>query len=111
MNVQRLGIHEIAGLSWLFFCLLCRATESSGSVAPAKSVLELQERITRILTEHNVPGAGVAVVHRDGVVWATGIGKADVETGREVTPDTLFRNDRAAHLGLITTPNSDNLRM
>ena len=60
-------------------------------IAPAKSVSELKQRITKILEEHNVPAAGLAIVYADGVVWADGIGKADVETGREVTSDTLFR--------------------
>ena len=31
------------------------------------------------------------MVDRDGLIWAGGIGKADLSTGKEVTEDTLFR--------------------
>lgn len=39
----------------------------------------------------NLPGAAVAVVVGDKVVWAKGFGVANVETGVPVTPDTLFQ--------------------
>jgi CubicO group peptidase (beta-lactamase class C family) len=38
-----------------------------------------------------IPGASVAVVVADRVVWARGFGVANVETGAAVTPDTLFQ--------------------
>lgn len=38
-----------------------------------------------------IPGAAVAVVVGERVVWTKGFGVANVETGAPVTPDTLFQ--------------------
>jgi CubicO group peptidase (beta-lactamase class C family) len=43
------------------------------------------------LKETSTPGAAVAVVSGDRVVFAKGLGLANVESGDPVTPDTLFR--------------------
>jgi CubicO group peptidase (beta-lactamase class C family) len=43
------------------------------------------------LKETNTPGAAVAVVSGDHLVFAKGFGVANIETGAAVTPDTLFR--------------------
>jgi CubicO group peptidase (beta-lactamase class C family) len=43
------------------------------------------------LKETNTPGAAVAVVSKDRLVFAKGFGIANIETGTPVTPDTLFR--------------------
>ncbi len=39
----------------------------------------------------NVPGAAIAIVSGDKVVFAKGLGVAGIETGTPVTPDMLFR--------------------
>ncbi len=50
------------------------------------------ERVVRAeLKEKRVPGAAVAVVVGDRVVFAKGFGVASAETREPVTPDTLFR--------------------
>lgn len=38
-----------------------------------------------------IPGAAIAVIVGDEVVWARGFGEANVETHAPVTPDTLFQ--------------------
>lgn len=43
------------------------------------------------MREYMVPGLSVAVIQDFQVVWAKGYGVAEVDTGREVTPDTLFQ--------------------
>ena len=43
------------------------------------------------LKETNTPGAAVAIVSGDGVVYEKGFGISDVETGSPVTPEMLFR--------------------
>lgn len=43
------------------------------------------------LVKGGTPGAAVAVVIGDEVVWAKGFGLANVETAAPVTPDTLFQ--------------------
>ena len=52
---------------------------------PLESVVEAE------LVATGVPGAAVAVVIGDRLVFAEGFGVADVETRAEVTPRTLFR--------------------
>ncbi|MBV8478615.1 MAG: serine hydrolase, partial [Acidobacteria bacterium] len=37
------------------------------------------------------PGVSIAIVHKNGSEWVTGVGVADVASGRPVTADTLFR--------------------
>jgi CubicO group peptidase (beta-lactamase class C family) len=43
------------------------------------------------LRHYNVPGVSVAVMDGGSVVWARGWGVADRESGRMVTPSTLFQ--------------------
>ncbi len=38
-----------------------------------------------------MPAASVALVDRDQVLWAAGLGVADRASGRPATADTLFR--------------------
>jgi CubicO group peptidase (beta-lactamase class C family) len=59
--------------------------------APPRSLDELRARIARVLLRERVPGAGVALVDGDQILWAGGVGVADRATGRPVTADTLFR--------------------
>ena len=51
----------------------------------------LKQRIEKSVTNHNVPAIGIALVNRDGPVWVTGWGKANVKAGRAADQDTLFR--------------------
>ena len=43
------------------------------------------------LKEMHIPGMSVAIVHRDGPQWVTGLGLADVASNRAATAETLFR--------------------
>ncbi len=43
------------------------------------------------LKDTNTPGASIAVIRGDHVVWSTGVGVSSVDTGAPVTPDMLFR--------------------
>jgi serine beta-lactamase-like protein LACTB len=56
---------------------------------------EAVERARRILRaglgEQNLPGLSVAVGVNGDIVWAEGVGWADIETRAPVTPDTRFR--------------------
>ena len=67
--------------------LLAAAFALTGAAVSAE---DLGPAIERILQRNGVPGAGIAVVTRDGS-WAAGFGKADLATGAPVTADTLFR--------------------
>jgi len=52
---------------------------------------ELEKVTLEELKETNTPGAAVAVVSGDRLVFAKGFGVANIETGTPATPDTLFR--------------------
>ncbi|MCY1067301.1 serine hydrolase [Nannocystis sp. RBIL2] len=52
---------------------------------------QLQARVAAVLAREGVPGVGLAVVDRNGVRWAGGVGVADLGTGAPVGPDTQFR--------------------
>ncbi len=51
----------------------------------------LREQIAEILADYNIPGVGLALVDREGVIWSGGVGLADRETGVEMDGDTVFR--------------------
>ena len=58
---------------------------------PPRDLDELRAAIAAILSREQIPGAGIALVEGDRILWAGGIGVADRATGRLVTADTLFR--------------------
>src|SRR5215217_8171073 len=51
----------------------------------------LEQSLLAELRESHTPGAAIAVVRGDSVVYAKGFGVASVESGEPVTPATLFR--------------------
>lgn len=58
---------------------------------PAQSIDELRQQIEKILKDTHTPGVSIAIVHKDGPEWVTGLGLADVAANRPTTADTLFR--------------------
>jgi len=58
---------------------------------PAQSTDELRQQLEKILKDSHTPGVSIAIVHKDGPEWVTGIGTADVASSRPTTADTLFR--------------------
>jgi CubicO group peptidase (beta-lactamase class C family) len=67
-------------------------TTFAGSPPTRESLLaQLKQGIEEILKKQHTPGAGVAIVRRDGPEWIAGIGLADVASLRPATAGTLFR--------------------
>ncbi len=58
-------------------------------VPPA--IAALQKKIEAILSRNGVPGAGIALVTKDKILWAGGVGLARLATSTPVTADTMFR--------------------
>jgi CubicO group peptidase (beta-lactamase class C family) len=52
---------------------------------------ELENVILAELHQKNAPGAAIAIVSRNKIVFAKGFGVASVETNTLITPDTLFQ--------------------
>ena len=72
---------------------ICLLSISQPSFAQQKTInfSELEATVNEELKATNIPGAAVAVVIGDRVVFAKGFGVSDIETGTPVNPDTLFR--------------------
>jgi CubicO group peptidase (beta-lactamase class C family) len=81
----------LAALVLPFTANLCFAAGAPEKTKPAQSIPELQQQIEKILKDTHTPGVSIAVVNRDGPEWVTGLGKADVASGRDATAWTLFR--------------------
>lgn len=47
-------------------------------------------QIQKILDEHKVPGAAVALISKKSLIWMETFGKADIKSNRPVTKNTLF---------------------
>ena len=58
---------------------------------PARSIDELRQQIEKILKDTHTNGASIAIVHKNGPEWVTGLGMADLASNRPATADTLFR--------------------
>ena len=74
------------------FSLSCSQTKTdsiSNSEIP-KSVQELKVKIDSIFIETNIPGAAVAIVSADSILWIGTFGFANLETGDPVTENTHF---------------------
>jgi CubicO group peptidase (beta-lactamase class C family) len=58
---------------------------------PAQSTDELRQQIEKILKDTHTNGVSIAIVHKSGPEWVTGLGMADLASNRAATADTLFR--------------------
>ncbi|HJQ32207.1 MAG TPA: serine hydrolase domain-containing protein [Pyrinomonadaceae bacterium] len=83
-------MHRLLLLLPLLFLLLL-SPRAAWAQAGATDFRKLDEAVAAALKETKTPGAAVAVVSGERVVYAKGFGVADSETGRPVTADTLFR--------------------
>jgi CubicO group peptidase (beta-lactamase class C family) len=85
----------LASLSLILTAVLlssCGAAPGPQQPPPTPTTIPgLQEAIQKILTRDHVPGAGIALVNKDKVIWAGGVGEARLLTKTPVTADTMFR--------------------
>ena len=58
---------------------------------PSQSIDELRQQIEKILKDTHTNGVSIAIVHKNGPEWVTGLGMADLAGNRAATADTLFR--------------------
>lgn len=90
-NLRYLRCSPWAALLVLFALAGCRATRNIPQSPPPRTIDDLQKSIQAILNREGVPAAGVAVVTKNRVIWAAGIGKADISLDRNATAQTMFR--------------------
>jgi len=64
------------------------------TASPAIDTVAIDASIREEMRATRTPGASIAVVIGDSIVYAKGFGVASIETGAPVTPDMLFRVGR-----------------
>lgn len=74
----------------LLLCLSLIAVPAYAQSTPS-DFSGLESVINEELKSTNTPGAAVAIISADRVVYSKGFGVANIETGAPVTPDMLFR--------------------
>lgn len=87
---------SVGSVLLIFVCMLAAIAgfsqnKKDETLKPAQSIAELRQQLEKILADSHTPGVSVAIVHRDGPEWITGLGKADVAGNHDATADTLFR--------------------
>jgi len=79
-------------LPLLAFTVLTLSTQPAQAYrSRTKTIEELKQEIEDIISEHNVPGATMALVTRGEQIWIGGIGYSNVETKTPVDVNTIFR--------------------
>lgn len=65
--------------------------QRAGAQQPQRDFSELERVALDELKETNTPGAAVALIEGDRIVFTKGFGVSNTETGSKVTPNMLFR--------------------
>lgn len=74
----------------ILIVLLITAFQHFNAEAQQHRMADLESEILRILDDHNIPGASVALVTKDSIIWSASLGLADIENNIPVTEQTLF---------------------
>jgi CubicO group peptidase (beta-lactamase class C family) len=90
MRTRRLTKWVGCGLVVVALGALCAQAAEEEEPVP-DSLDRLRAQLAEILTETKTPGVGYALVLPDGTIQASGVGRADVASGRPATGGTLFR--------------------
>lgn len=77
-------------LKSVFIAAVILASHPLHSLAQESREFDPTTQILDILTKYNVPGAAVALVSKDSIIWMGALGKADVKNNIPVTTNTLF---------------------
>lgn len=70
---------------------LAKASELPTTGTADPNLAPFDKLLTDFITEHKLPGAGVAVTRNGKLVYARGFGYADLDKKLPVQPDSLFR--------------------
>lgn len=58
--------------------------------AQVNSGIKFEPKILEILKDYHVPGAAIALVSKDSIIWMSALGQADINNNIPVTNNTLF---------------------
>lgn len=87
-NFQVLSILFFVILSFLYSQTLAG---SDTKTETPKSIEELIAKVDSLIKIEKIPGIAIALVSKDSIIWAGGIGLANLDTGELVTENTHFR--------------------
>jgi len=90
---RKTGMTSLWGIALTAAVTLSFATATAQSSAPGLSnaLTQLDAYVNTTMAKTNVPGASVAVVYKDQVVFLKGYGVRSLLTHRPVDPDTVFQ--------------------
>lgn len=95
--------------------LLCLVLFASPSAAKPIDFSELDRVVSEELKERNTPGAVIAVVSGNGVVYQKAFGVANVETNAPMQPEMLFRLGSTTKMftaaAMITLAEKDKIKL
>ena len=67
-----------------------RSDDIPSRTAIGQTIEELESDLDSIMGDISTPGAAVAIVSRDSIVWIGTFGLGNIETGERVTENTHF---------------------
>ncbi len=73
------------------FLLVTACNTTAPTPQPDSLAFQLDALVPRLLKQHAVPGAALAVIRDSAVIWSQGYGLADIATDRPVTVETRFQ--------------------
>lgn len=76
--------------NFLIFCFVF-LTFSVSAQTKTPDFAELEKTINAELAATKTPGASLAIVSGDKIIFAKGFGTTSIEAGTKISPDTLFR--------------------
>lgn len=62
----------------------------SRAASPVLDTAAIDQTISRLMAEQNIPGLAIAIVHKGELRYAKGYGKANIEHDIAATPDSVF---------------------
>ncbi|MDZ7681226.1 MAG: serine hydrolase domain-containing protein [Fodinibius sp.] len=87
-----MSISRYSRLAVIVFVVTAGLTTSAGAQSKQPAGLEsLKSTVDSLLTANDIAGAGIALVHKDSMIWSGGIGYANYEQKKRATADQLFR--------------------
>ncbi len=89
-RTRRVQLFAVLTLTHLAFLAASSCLLPSQDDALPDRLRRLEARLEEQRVELHVPGLAIAVVKDGEMIWAKGLGLADVEKEREVTPETIF---------------------
>lgn len=95
INLMRKAVWSLTSRLLLLLPLVCltffinSCDDSNDSVSPGVETL-IDDIVECEMLEKQVPGVSISVVRNGEALYQQGYGKADIEAGTDVTPETIF---------------------